>query len=73
MTKQRWIGRELLEVVSTEFRDRSLEYYVGELFNASAWHAEFRGQKYALESGVTTVNGKLAYPHTILKNGDRIE
>ena len=28
MTKQRWIGRELLEVVSTEFRDRSMEYYV---------------------------------------------
>lgn len=29
MTKMRWIGRELLEVVSTEFRDRSMEYYVG--------------------------------------------
>jgi len=27
--KNRWIGRELLEVVSTEFRDRSVEYYVG--------------------------------------------
>ena len=26
--KERWIGRELLEVVSTEFRDRSVEYYV---------------------------------------------
>jgi len=26
--KDRWIGRELLEVVSTEFRDRSVEYYV---------------------------------------------
>ena len=26
--KQRWIGRELLEVISTEFRDRSVEYYV---------------------------------------------
>ncbi|EIW73598.1 hypothetical protein TREMEDRAFT_25081 [Tremella mesenterica DSM 1558] len=25
--KQRWIGRQLLEVVSTEFRDRSVEYY----------------------------------------------
>jgi hypothetical protein len=29
MTKERWIGRELLEIVSTEFRDRSMEYYVG--------------------------------------------
>ena len=28
MTKMRWIGRELLEDVSTEFRDRSMEYYV---------------------------------------------
>lgn len=28
MAKLRWLGRELLEVVSTEFRDRSMEYYV---------------------------------------------
>ncbi|EAU91801.1 tRNA-pseudouridine synthase [Coprinopsis cinerea okayama7 len=56
MTKMRWIGRELLEVVSTEFRDRSMEYY-----------------RYALESGVTTVNGQVASPTTILKDGDRIE
>ena len=28
--KNRWIGRELLEVVSTEFRDRSVEYYVSD-------------------------------------------
>ena len=38
MTKQRWIGRELLEVISTEFRDRSMEYYVGQFSNASVWH-----------------------------------
>ncbi|KIM40376.1 hypothetical protein M413DRAFT_178346 [Hebeloma cylindrosporum] len=56
MTKMRWIGRELLEVVSTEFRDRSMEYY-----------------RYALESGVTTVNGKVAKPDTILRDGDRVE
>jgi len=30
-------------------------------------------QRYALESGVTTVNGKIAKPDTVLKNGDRIE
>jgi len=29
MAKERWLGREILEVVSTEFRDRSMEYYVG--------------------------------------------
>ncbi|KAF5375500.1 hypothetical protein D9615_009184 [Tricholomella constricta] len=56
MAKQRWLGRELLEVVSTEFRDRSMEYY-----------------RYALQSGVTTVNGKVARPDTIIQNGDRIE
>ncbi|GLB37931.1 putative RNA pseudouridylate synthase [Lyophyllum shimeji] len=56
MAKERWLGRELLEVVSTEFRDRSMEYY-----------------RYALESGVTTINGKIAGPDTIIQNGDRIE
>ncbi|KAJ3711599.1 pseudouridine synthase [Lentinula raphanica] len=54
--KERWIGRELLEVVSTEFRDRSMEYY-----------------RYALESGVTTINGQVASPTHIIQNGDRME
>ncbi|TFK50721.1 pseudouridine synthase [Heliocybe sulcata] len=56
MAKGRWLGREILEIVSTEFRDRSMEYY-----------------RYALESGVTTVNGKIAKPDTIIQDGDRIE
>ncbi|KAI9067461.1 pseudouridine synthase [Trametes sanguinea] len=56
MAKGRWLGREILEVVSTEFRDRSMEFY-----------------RYALESGVTTINGKVAKPDTIVRNGDRIE
>lgn len=56
MAKERWLGREILEVVSTEFRDRSMEYY-----------------KYALESGVTSINGRPAKPDTIIRNGDRIE
>ncbi|KAB5593459.1 Chitin synthase export chaperone [Ceratobasidium theobromae] len=56
MAKQRWWGREILELVSTEFRDRSIEYY-----------------RYALESGVVTINGVIAKPGTIVKNGDRIE
>ncbi|KIP03608.1 hypothetical protein PHLGIDRAFT_31741 [Phlebiopsis gigantea 11061_1 CR5-6] len=56
MAKGRWLGREILEVVSTEFRDRSMEYY-----------------RYALDSGVTTVNGDVAKPDTIIRNGDRIE
>ncbi|RPD57956.1 pseudouridine synthase [Lentinus tigrinus ALCF2SS1-7] len=56
MAKGRWLGREVLEVVSTEFRDRSMEFY-----------------RYALESGVTTINGKVAKPDTIIQNGDRLE
>ncbi|KAG6829820.1 hypothetical protein H0H92_003363 [Tricholoma furcatifolium] len=56
MAKERWLGRELLEVVSTEFRDRSMEYY-----------------RYALESGVTTINGQIARPDTIIMNGDCIQ
>ncbi|KAH7883344.1 pseudouridine synthase [Phlebopus sp. FC_14] len=54
--KERWIGREILEIVSTEFRDRSMEYY-----------------RHALESGATTINGKVATPNTVVRNGDRIE
>ncbi|KAI0061898.1 pseudouridine synthase [Artomyces pyxidatus] len=56
MAKGRWFDREILEIVSTEFRDRSVEYY-----------------RYALESGVTTINGKIALPGTIVRNGDRLE
>lgn len=26
--KERWLGREMLELISSEFRDRSVEYYV---------------------------------------------
>ncbi len=29
MAKGRWFDREILELVSSEFRDRSVEYYVG--------------------------------------------
>ena len=28
MAKGRWFNREILELVSTEFRDRSIDYYV---------------------------------------------
>ncbi|KAJ3553478.1 hypothetical protein NM688_g3593 [Phlebia brevispora] len=55
MAKGRWLGRELLEIVSTESA-------------IAPWNTI-----YALESGVTTVNGKIAKPETIIKNGDRIE
>jgi len=53
---KRWLGRQILEVVSTEFRDRSVDYY-----------------RHALETGVTTVNGKVATPTYVLKANDRIE
>ncbi len=38
MAKGRWLGREILEVVSTEFRDRSMEFYVCPCFyRCSSW------------------------------------
>ena len=33
----------------------------------------FSLQRYALESGVTTINGKIAKPDNVVRNGDRIE
>lgn len=30
-------------------------------------------KRYALESGVTTINGEVAKPDTVIQNGDRIE
>ncbi|KAG5644501.1 hypothetical protein DXG03_008243 [Asterophora parasitica] len=75
MAKLRWLGRELLEVVSTEFRDRSMEYYVRLHCYLVLYQKLITivNQRYALESGVTTVNGKIAKPDTIIRNGDRIE
>jgi hypothetical protein len=76
MAKMRWLGRELLEVISTEFRDRSMEYYVRVPRHANDCDELLTIryiQRYALESGVTTVNGKIAKPDTVLKDGDRIE
>lgn len=73
MAKMRWLGRELLEVVSTEFRDRSMEYYVSSERGLQCGIITDRPQRYALESGVTTVNGKIAQPDTVLRDGDRIE
>jgi len=52
--KERWLGREMLELVSTEFRDRSVEYYVRRLLLSTslipeltpvvslAWHSDMR-------------------------------
>ena len=73
MTKERWIGREILEVVSTEFRDRSMEYYVRPINHDYITEVLNPLQRYALESGVTTINGKVAKPDSALLNGDRIE
>jgi hypothetical protein len=48
MAKERWLGREILEIVSTEFRDRSMEYYVGA--SKSIVHL-FSRSYYSLHSG----------------------
>jgi tRNA pseudouridine32 synthase len=39
--KERWRGRELLDIFSSEFRDRPLEYYVGAATGRNgAYHAD---------------------------------
>lgn len=73
MAKQRWRNREILELVSTEFRDRSIEYYVWNLRIYGRDVSHMSPQRYAIESGVCCVNGKPAKIGTIIKNGDRIE
>lgn len=69
--KERWLGREMLELISSEFRDRSVEYYVR--FPQAFDNISNALQRYALDAGVTTINGKPAKPDTIVKNGDKIE
>lgn len=72
--KERWWNREILELVSTEFRDRSAEYYVSTLRLVDlCFVSNEQTQRYALESGVVTINGKPARVGTIVRNGDRIE
>ena len=39
--KARWFDREILEIISTEIRDRSVEYYVGETICASMTSNDF--------------------------------
>ena len=75
MAKGRWFGREMLEVVSTEFRDRSIDYYVSPQIFVQGTETNVRVpvQRYAIDSGVTTINGEIAKPDTIIRNGDRIE
>lgn len=75
--KQRWRGRELLDIFVSEFRDRPPEYYVrfslsfppGDRYMANP---NILLQKQALEAGHVTVNGKPAAPNTVVKNGEII-
>jgi hypothetical protein len=72
--KGRWLGRNLLEVLSTEFRERSEGYYVRPRLHGS--HASFIFsliQRVAMEAGATTMNGKLVGSETKVRGGDRIE
>ncbi|KAI1812565.1 pseudouridine synthase [Poronia punctata] len=53
--KERWRGRELMDVFESEFRDRSVSYY-----------------RQAIETGLVRVDGKVAPPNHILKNGQLV-
>ncbi len=71
--KQRWRGRELLDIFASEFRDRPKEYYVMLfcLFRSNAFAN--MSQKDAIERGKVVVNGKpVPSIHAIVQNGDVI-
>ncbi|KAJ9114857.1 hypothetical protein QFC20_001228 [Naganishia adeliensis] len=50
--KQRWIGRQILEVISTEFRDRSVDYYRHALASGvTKVNGNVVGPEYILKNG----------------------
>ncbi|CAG8494555.1 779_t:CDS:2 [Paraglomus brasilianum] len=63
-TKKRWIGRTILDVFTTEFRDRSPQYYVHK--NDDDMVAR------AIKRGSITVNKQTVSTDTILRNQDLI-
>ena len=71
--KERWRGRELLDIFACEFRDRSKEYYVStDMIHIRSTLADVL-QKDAIDCGKVVVNGSPAPSvHTIIKNGDVI-
>ncbi|KAF7588600.1 hypothetical protein BBP40_005485 [Aspergillus hancockii] len=81
--KERWRGRELEDIFTSEFRDRPPEYYVRHTHPHNPHHIHFQSPKHpiltpmsvqraALEAGKVTINGKPAGPSTIVKNGQVI-
>lgn len=71
--KGRWYNREILELLSTEFRDRSVEYYVSISFKGAQSVLTSLSKKWALKTGATKINGEPASIGTIVRNGDIVE
>ncbi|MCJ1332545.1 hypothetical protein MMC10_009238 [Thelotrema lepadinum] len=84
--KQRWRGKELLQIFRSEFRDRPVEYYVCASPSSSpSPSSRFPPllfppltqltrlpQQNAILAGKVTVNGQPATPNTIIQNGQII-
>jgi len=69
--KERWRGRELLDIFATEFRDRPVEYYVSYPLDDILSTSADTLQKDAIEHGKVVVNGQpVPSIHAIVKNGD---
>lgn len=69
--KERWRGKEILQIFKTEFRDRPESYYVGlPFYDRDCTDAV---QQDAIERGNVVINGHKAFSvQAIVKNGDVI-
>ena len=60
--KERWRGRELLDIFATEFRDRPKEYYVAIPLHGWTWFALIQYRKMPLNAGKWLSMGKRSHP-----------
>lgn len=69
--KERWRGREIIDIFASEFRDRPIEYYVSLAALSHLPHAILTNvQQSAIETGNVTLDGKkIPSIHTKILNG----
>jgi hypothetical protein len=72
--KDRWFDRNIIDVLSEEFRSRNQQYYVRFILHLLCKPSrQIRVQKYAIQSGLITVNNQVVSPDRIFRPSDRLE